>query len=1307
MHRAWRSPGSVCFRLSGHPSQRYSSKMPPQQISYSSLGREVELTINGKSYKVSNDVPADTTLNAFIREYAHLKGTKFMCLEGGCGACIVSVHSVHPTTHHPVFYSVNSCLVPIFACHGWAVTTVEGLGSKYTGYHKIQKRLAAANGTQCGYCTPGMVMNMHSLLEVNPKLTMKDVENSFGGNICRCTGYRPILDAFKSLASDAPGELVQKLADIEDIVCPKTGQNCSGGSCNQKCSSAQSTAIMPPSSLHFELENGSAWYRPLSVKEIMEIFDMIEDKTYRLIAGNTGQGVYRIKEAPEVYIDLNGIPELHGYEVRNDGITLGANISLTEGMDLFYKLAKEQPEKYSYCKTLADHIDLIANVPVRNIGTFAGNISLKHQNEEFPSDLFLFLEMVGATLFIVDRSGVNRTMSLLEYLETDMNKKAIVKINLPVLDHNVYFTLSYKIMPRAQNAHAFVNAGFLMKVDKANGYTVMETPTILFGGINPHFLHATKTEQYLKGKKLLDDQTLKGALQTLESELKPDHVLPDASPAFRTGLALSLFYKFILTLDPSKISERNKSGGPLLERPLSSGIQDFETDRNLWPLNKPIPKTEALIQCSGEAEYTNDIPNVHGQVWGQLVLTDRSNAVVSKIDPSQALKMPGVIAFFSAKDIPGKNTFVQPAPNVLEDERIFVDGRADYAGQAVGVIIANTHTTAINATKKVKITYTDQKPIIMDMRQIINHNMKDRIKEYAKLTPTTQKSDIKYKIKGHWDLKTQYHYTMETQTCVVVPTEDHLEVYPSSQWPAAAQEAISIALNIPEHIIDMRVRRLGGGYGAKLTRNNHVSVVCALAAHLLHRPVRMVLNLETNVEWAGKRFPVFSDYEVGVNSEGEIQYLNSSIYQDDGHGPNDSSIGATIHHIKNVYDASVWKITGYGVKTDSASNTWCRAPGSTEAISLIETIMEHIANVVEKDPVSVRLANMDKEDNPIPQLIEDIKKASHYDERVKEVEQFNKDNRWKKRGISLVPMNYPFDYWGAFYGMVSIFGMDGTVSISHGAIEMGQGVNTKAAQVAAHILGIELELVNVKPTTTLISPNNSSTGGSIGSEAVCYAVKVCCEILNERLEPIKEKLGPQATWKEIVNQAYLDSINLNHTYMFTARDDVKSYAIYGTVVTEVEIDILTGQYHTRRVDLMEDAGQSLSPEVDIGQVEGAFVMGLGYFTCEEAVYESKTGAILTNRTWNYKPPGAKDIPIDFRVSLRKNAPNPFGVLRSKATGEPPFCLSCSVLFSIRNAVESARKDAGQTDEKWFDIEPPFTGEKIWLGGLTKKDMFKL
>ncbi|XP_075216126.1 xanthine dehydrogenase-like [Lycorma delicatula] len=1271
-------------------------------------GNEAAFTINGKTYTVS-DLPVDTSLNTFIREYAHLRGTKFMCREGGCGACIVSATAKLPDGTTSTF-AVNSCLIPVYSCHEWKIETVESLGNKRDGYGEVQSRLASNNGTQCGYCSPGMVMNMYSLLKNKKNITMFEVENSFGGNICRCTGYRPILDAFKSLAADAPKELIEKCADIEEVnkICPNTNEICTGN-CKKhindtSCDGLVADLPLLNKNIKLELNDGRKWYRVTAKRDIFEIFDEVD--SYMLISGNTAHGVYRTPEGIDSFIDISNVTELHFKNVNEDSVVLGANVTLTDAMNFFNKVAESQSNKFGYLKELANHIDLIANVPVRNVGTLAGNLSIKHSHQDFPSDVFIMLEGAGANLVIEDVTGIQDTVPLMEYLAKDMNKKVVTQIILPALNSSSYRFKSYKIMPRAQNAHAYVNAAFLVRVDPNDKYKVLDTPTIVFGSITPNFVHAERTETFLQGKRLLDEKVVQGALSTLSSELNPIYVPPDASAEYRKGLAISLFYKFILSLSPENISSKNRSGGSLLVRPLSSGMQDFETHKDLWPLNKPVPKLEAYSQCSGEAEYVNDIKKVPGEVFGAVVVAEKAVATSFSLDPADALKLPGVISFYSAKDIPGKNDFMpESVMSVILSlpaygEEIFASEKILFAGQAVGVIIAESQSIAEAAAKKVKIQYGGMQKPCLDILDVIKSGETERIAEEASITPTTKKDDIKHKVKGQFLINGQYHYTMETQSCFCVPSEDGLDVYPTTQSPSIVQAIISKVLNIPETSINMSVRRLGGAYGSKISRNNQISAICALAAYLSRRPVRLILNIETNMQMVGKRFPCYIEYEVGVNNVGQIQELSAKLYQDVGATLNEKIvIGGTVNHLSSLYDVSTWDLKGYSVRTDTPSNTWVRAPGSTEAVAVAENLMEHIANVVKKDPYAVRQINMMEVQKPVLKMMENLKNTSEFEKRSTAIDAFNNTNRWKKRGISLIPLTYPFGYWGRYHANISIFASDGTVSISHGGIECGQGVNTKAAQVCAYVLGIPLEHVKVKPTTTVVSPNNVMTGGSITSESVCYAVKKGCEEILQRLEPIKKQLPPKADWLQIIQKACQENVNLYVNHMYKPNEDLKEYNIYGVTILEVEVDILTGQNQILRVDLVEDAGQSLSPQVDIGQVEGAFVMGLGYYLTELLVYDKDTGKILTDRTWTYKPPGAKDIPIDFRVTLLRKSDNPFGVYRSKATGEPPLNMSVAVIFAIRNALESARKDSGKIED-WFNLANPLTHEQIWLSALT-------
>ncbi|XP_055537408.1 xanthine dehydrogenase/oxidase-like [Wyeomyia smithii] len=1253
---------------------------------------DIVFTINGTVYKVNpTSVPIDTTLNTFIRNYAHLSGTKFMCLEGGCGACIVNVNGIHPVTKQKFSWAVNSCLFPVLSCHGLDVVTVEGIGDKQDGYHPTQKALAYFNGTQCGYCSPGMVMNMYSLLESKQgKVTMDEVENAFGGNICRCTGYRPILEAFKSLAIDAEPRLKEACQDIEDLtkICPKTGVTCSG-----KCSAVDE--VKQQEGIHFNSADGKEWHKVYNITDVFAVLEKIGSKPYMLVAGNTAHGVYRNYKV-QVFVDINSIEELRSHSCDNR-LTIGANVSLTELMTILTDAAAKT-NNFKYCLELVKHIDLIANVPVRNTGTIAGNLCIKNQHKEFPSDLYLILEAVGAKLTIAELGGKTKTVTPAEFVSLDMNKKIILNIILPPLSSGIYKFRSLKIMPRAQNAHAYVNGAFLFKfsADKK----IIDTATICFGGINPDFTHALQTEKQIAGKNIFSSDTFQAIIRTLSAELEPDWVLPDASPAYRKNLAISLFYKATLSVASEmgvSIEARFRSGGTTLERPLSTASQRFDTYKENWPLTKNVPKIEGLAQTSGEAKYANDMPTLPNELYAAFVLGTKPHAKIEKIVADEALKLPGVVAFFSAKDIPGTNNFMYFS-NFMgsEIEEVFASETVHYHGQPVGLIVAKSHALANRAAGLVKITYSLQNSavVLSTAKEVLRANAQDRIKEMPYSThgenyDAAPKGDLN--IKGHFEIGGQYHYYMETQTCVCIPIEDGMDVYSSTQWVDLTQMAIARVLKVPQNSLNLYVRRLGGGYGGKGTRATLIACACALAAQITKRPVRFVMSLEANMKAIGKRYPVISDYEVEVSKTGKIVKLYNEYVHDFGYNWNES-MGHAGRFFSNCYDDTVFKTVAKGAKTDCASNTWCRAPGTTEGVAMIENIMEHVAFATGLDPLEVRMANMPK-DMKMLEIMPQFRADVEFDARRKEIDQFNKEHRWRKRGIAIVPMRYPQGYFGSLHAIVSVYHDDGTVAISHGGIEMGQGMNTKAAQVAAHILGISLDKISIKPTNNLTSPNDICSGGSMTSETVSYAVKRACEILLERFKPIRDE-HKDVSWEELIEKCHAQSVDLCATYMYKA-SDLAPYIIWGLSCSEVEVDILTGNVQLRRVDILEDVGESLSPGIDVGQIEGSFVMGIGYYLTEALVFDPKDGALLTDRTWTYKPPGAKDIPVDFRIRFMQNSSNQTGVLRSKATGEPAMNMTISVIFALRYALLSARKDAGLPAE-WISLGAPSTPDQVFL-----------
>uniref|UniRef100_A0A2A4JXM9 Indole-3-acetaldehyde oxidase n=1 Tax=Heliothis virescens TaxID=7102 RepID=A0A2A4JXM9_HELVI len=1275
----------------------------------------IKFKINGKEYTVDGKFGPDVSLNEYIRTVAELRGTKAMCHEGGCGACVVAVRAPLPPDNQLKTFAVNSCLVSVLSCHGWEVTTVEGIGNRIKGYHDIQSRLAKFNGTQCGFCTPGWVMNMYSLYESkNKTLTSVEVENSFASNMCRCTGYRPIADAFKTFAKDADQKLLDKLCDLEDLAVFKP----CGLGCAKKCSHKDKCLkddnndekenelrefvhVSDEKMLIVEAGNHK-WYKAYNLSDVFKAMSVGD---YKLVAGNTGQGIYHVTEYPTNVIDIFNVAEIKGHNI-DVNLVLGAGMPLSEMMEIFLKLSAEK-EEFSYLKQFYDHMDLVAHIPVRNIGTIGGNLYLKHFKNEFQSDVFLLFETVGAMVTIAESAYKDVSMKMTEFLKTPMQGKIIKNVMLPPLSH-CCSVKTYKIMPRSQNAHAVVNAGYLFKFKENTN--IVERASLVYGSISETFIHASKTEQALVGKDLFTNETLQLALKSLYDEIVPVEAQPEPSAAYRKMLAVTLFYKAILSLCPSdKMNPTYKSGGEAIKRHSSKGMQSFETDKSIWPLNQPIPKIEALVQCSGEAVFANDLPGVNNEVFAAFVTADTlPGSVIEDFDTSEAFKLPGVVAFYSAKDIPGDNVFTPSnIPYMSDKEEILCEKKVKFYGQPAGIIVADREKTANKAAQLVKIKYSSTKSTpLLSINQVLESPEKTkRVRADQTIEPTDVGHDVKTVIFGEMKLEEQYHYYMEPQTCVAKPTEDGMEVFSSTQWLDLVNVAVAQTLKVPVNSINVIVRRVGGAYGGKISRSAQVACSTALVTHLLNRTCRMILPMQTNMKSIGKRIPTKSNFEIGVNAQGEIQYLKNTFYQDGGCSYNETLTMLTIHHFYNCYNHKRWYISSNSVLTDKPSNTWCRAPFSAEGVAMIELIMERIAFSLRLDPIEVRLLNMvGTENNPIPELINQLRTDANYDDRKKQVEEFNKNNRWRKRAIKLIPLTVDIFYTGSFNAIVSIYHGDGSVVLTHGGIEMGQGINTKAAQVCAYALGIPLEKISVKPSNSLTSPNAIVTGGSVGSECVVFATKKACELLNEKLKPIREKMD-NPSWEVLIEQAYGDGVDLQASAIFSL-SDTKPYDVYAVGILELEVDILTGNHDILRVDILEDTGRSLSPEIDVAQIEGAFIMGLGYWTSEKMVYDGLTGKLLTDRTWTYKIPGIKDIPADMRIYFRRNGKNDVGVLQSKATGEPSLCLATVFLHAAHAAIHEARQDAGY-EPIWFDLKTPCTVENIFMAVGHKLEHFKL
>uniref|UniRef100_A0A1X7TMW0 Aldehyde oxidase/xanthine dehydrogenase a/b hammerhead domain-containing protein n=1 Tax=Amphimedon queenslandica TaxID=400682 RepID=A0A1X7TMW0_AMPQE len=639
------------------------------------------------------------------------------------------------------------------------------------------------------------------------------------------------------------------------------------------------------------------------------------------------------------------------------------------------------------------------------------------------------------------------------------------------------------------------------------------------------------------------------------------------------------------------------------------------------------------------------------------------------METSEAMAVEGAVAIVSAKDIPqnGKNDFMLGLGG--DPEIVFATDVSEYAGQAVGLALADTQEHALQMAKAVTLTYQTQGKQILTIQDAID------AKSFYDKEPDIVVGDADGSIKGSDHVvtgdiycDTQYHFTMETQTAFVIPEDDGYTVYSSNQWAQLGQFAVAGILGIPENKVTVVIKRVGGAYGSKISRASQVAAACALGSYVTQRPVRLHMDLESNMKMVGKRYPYYAKYTVGCTKAGVLNGIKIDVYTDAGCSSNDSYLPYALRNLDNTYNCSNWSITQTTCRTHTPSNTYTRAPGYLPGVFIIESLMDDVATKIGMDVEEFKHANFYKKGDisllsfppkgqaltycNIDDLWQQMMKTADVQAGKGKISDFNKANRWRKRGLSVVPLRYGLEWNGTNSTvLVSVYSGDGSVSVVHGGVEIGQGINTKVAQVTASTLGIPLSSVTVVPTNTFTSPNNTTTGGSVTSEINCKGALLACQSLKQRLDKVKEGLISDGvsdpTWLQIVQKAFSSGIDLSE----------KRY---------------------------------INPEIDVGQVEGAFVMGLGYFLTERVVYDKDTGALLTHNTWEYKPPTTKDIPIDFRVELLKNAPNPLGILGSKAVGEPPLLMSSGVLFALKRAVESARHDAGNSDP--FILNAPATVE---------------
>ena len=1323
----------------------------------------IQFTLNGEAVTISNPDPTQK-LSDWLRNDRGLKGTRVSCAEGGCGACVVALKV--PGATAPV--AANACLRLMGSMQGCAVVTIEGIGGRRKGYHALQEALVKgknSSGTQCGFCSTGMVMSAYSLLAdtTKPKPTEREVEHAFDGNICRCTGYRPILDAFKAFAAPSEAE-----ADIEELA-HLTKTPCHALACADACAAkfpgrlvVQAVAVASEEGADMTAAAAAAgaptWAAPSSIKELVPLLAAHSAAPLRLVVGNTASGVYK-HEPAVAYIDIAGVVEMKVVSADATALTVGAAVPLTQliaHLEDTTGTAKAHPQLYG---AIAHHLRKIASTPIRNVGSWAGNLMIAHAHHDFPSDVFTTLAAAGATLQVVDQGGAMRRLDLATgFLGASMDGCAIVSVSIPASPGASF--RSFKVMKRHVNAHAAVNMATLWTV--GTDAVVKGAPRIVVGGVSGVGVMCPKTAAALTGATL-SNATLAAALSALTSEL---HATTDGnddtSAPYRVSLAQSLLYKTLLSGIAASagggaapaLPPRLKSAADDYVRPVSGGTQTFTPDPQEYPVSEPIPKLSGLEQASGEARYTNDLPSLPGTLHAAFVLSPVANATVSGVNWPLGTTLPGVQRVLTAADLPANNSFMPSNMGVAEYIFAPVPGLMEYAGMPMGLVLADTQANADDAARLLEATATvsdQKKPLVTLDAAIAANSFHD-----VTMPPVTSGEPIDkalascaHTVTGSVNCGTQYHFHMETQTAEARPTEEGgIVLHSATQSLAFTQQAVAEATGLPAGKIECKVKRMGGAFGGKITRSMLPATAVSVATLLTGKPVACRMSLSANMRALGKRHPYRCDYQAGVDASGKLAAIKLLYTSDDGYCKNE--VGGTSMALTDCdggYYCANWDVRTRFAKTNTPVNTAARAPGCLPATFFMETVMEHLASATGTDPATFRAANLYSKGQKTPygQTLQYCSLGALWSQAVADndfaarktkVQAFNAANRWRKRGLSIQANKYGIAWGGANYSCyVAINAIDGSVVVSHGGTEVGQGVDTKVAQVVALTLKCPLSAVSMRPNSTDVHPNNECTGGSITSELCCAAAIQACTPLRARLDLVAggsavsggsgsggalttttttttstAAAAAAAEWATLCHKAGGKGVDLCQRAWHKGPGSALgpfNYNSYGIMCVEVEIDVLTGETEIVRADMLYDNGTSLNYDIDIGQVEGAFVMGIGYFLTEELIYNAEDGGVLaSDGTWLYKPPSALDIAQDMRITMLKDAPNPVGVLRSKAVAEPPICMSSNIMAAMRAALVAARTEAGAS-KAFFATDAPLTPEKVQAHCLVDPKQFTL
>ncbi len=738
----------------------------------------------------------------------------------------------------------------------------------------------------------------------------------------------------------------------------------------------------------------------------------------------------------------------------------------------------------------------------------------------------------------------------------------------------------------------------------------------------------------------------------------------------------------------------------------------------------------AINHVAGRATYIDDHIAPENCLHAYPVISKISKGRVVKKDIESLKKLKGVKTVLTAEDIPGKSDIgpVFPGDKLIADEKI------EFHGQVLMLVVADSYDNARRAARKAQIETSAEEPLV-DIHRAIQQ------KKWVRPPHKMQRGDAEkaianapYQLTGEFELGGQEHFYLEGQVSLVNPQEDGgMFVQCSTQHPTEIQHLVAEVLNLPFNKVTVEMRRMGGGFGGKETQAAQWACLAAVASHYTGQPVKIRLARADDFKLTGKRHPFFNQYRVGFDERGLVQGADITVTGYCGYTPDlsDAIVDRAMFHADNAYYYPAVSITGNRAFSNTVSNTAFRGFGGPQGMIVAESMMDDIARKVGQDPLEIRKLNLYQpgrdqtpyhqtvEQHIVLEMMEALETSCRYKSRREEIIEFNKTSEVIKKGLALTPVKFGISFTVQHLNqagaLVHVY-TDGSIHLNHGGTEMGQGLHTKVAQIVAQVFSVDLDSVQVSATRTDKVPNTSPTAASSGADLNgMAALNAANKIRNRLIDFIHQHFGSEQdsvvfensrvvhqkgelTFKDLVNLAYMNRVSLSangyyatpkiHYNRETASGHPFFYFAHGVACTEVEIDCLTGESSVMRADILHDVGNSLNPAIDIGQIEGAFIQGMGWLTTEDLKWKD-SGELASFNPATYKIPAIGDTPAEFNVELYDSANPETSVFRSKAVGEPPFMLAISVWCALRDAVASI------TDYQWAPpLDPPATSEQI-------------